>query len=207
MEPVIYFIGEELGVIHSTTIFSGVMIAVIPIVSIFAAIPFLHEKPTVGQVLFSFLSVGGVIGIEFACFYADLGCKVTVVEALDRLLPALDRELGQNLGQLLKKQGVRVLCGARVARIDKDGEGLRVRCEGKTGPEELAADLIDTGAVLTGGGAAMAELDRRIGQTLGIPCRVADAPETCAIRGLARILEDPDIWPGFEDEESPVAWR
>ena len=63
MEPVIYFIGEELGVIHSTTIFSGVMIAVIPIVSIFAAIPFLHEKPTLGQVLFSILSVGGVIGI------------------------------------------------------------------------------------------------------------------------------------------------
>ena len=63
MEPVVYFIGEELGVIHSTTIFSGVMIAVIPIVAIFAAIPFLHEKPTVGQILFSFLSVGGVIGI------------------------------------------------------------------------------------------------------------------------------------------------
>lgn len=63
MEPVIYFIGEELGVIHSTTIFSGVMIAVIPIVSIFAAIPILHERPTAGQVLFSFLSVGGVIAI------------------------------------------------------------------------------------------------------------------------------------------------
>lgn len=63
MEPVIYFIGEEYGVLHSTTIFSGVMIAVIPIVSIFAAIPFLHEKPTLGQVLFSVLSVGGVIGI------------------------------------------------------------------------------------------------------------------------------------------------
>ncbi len=63
MEPVVYFIGEELGVIHSTTIFSGVMIAVIPIVSIFAAIPILHETPTLGQVLFSFLSVGGVIGI------------------------------------------------------------------------------------------------------------------------------------------------
>ena len=63
MEPVIYFIGEELGVIHSTTIFSGVMIAVIPIVAIFAAIPTLHEKPTVWQSVFSFLSVGGVIGI------------------------------------------------------------------------------------------------------------------------------------------------
>lgn len=63
MEPVVYFIGEELGVIHSTTIFSGVMIAVIPIVAIFAAIPTLHEKPTLWQVVFSFLSVGGVIGI------------------------------------------------------------------------------------------------------------------------------------------------
>ena len=44
-------------------------------------------------------------------------------------------------------------------------------------PEELSADLNDAGAVLTGGGAAMTELDRRIGQALGIPCRAADAPE------------------------------
>ncbi|MBQ1820526.1 MAG: DMT family transporter [Clostridia bacterium] len=63
MEPVVYFIGEEYGVLHSTTIFSGVMIAVIPIVSIIAAIPLLHEKPNVWQVVFSFVSVGGVIGI------------------------------------------------------------------------------------------------------------------------------------------------
>ena len=58
-------------------------------------------------------------------------------------------------------------------------------------PEELSADLTDAGAVLTGGGAAMTELDRRIGQALGIPCRVADAPETCAIRGIWRIMDDP----------------
>ena len=65
MEPVIYFIGEELGVKYSTTIFSGVMIAVIPIVAIFAAIPVLHEKPTAGQFLFSLLSLIGVIGMGF----------------------------------------------------------------------------------------------------------------------------------------------
>ena len=62
-EPVIYFIGESFGITDSTTIFSGVMIAVIPIVAIVAAIPILHEKPTLGQVLFSLLSIGGVIGI------------------------------------------------------------------------------------------------------------------------------------------------
>lgn len=62
MEPVVYFLGEQYGILHSTTGFSGVMISIIPIVSILAAVPFLKEKPTVGQVIFSLLSVSGVIG-------------------------------------------------------------------------------------------------------------------------------------------------
>ena len=40
---------------------------------------------------------GGVIGVEFACFFSDLGVPVTILEGMDRLLPMLDRELGQNL--------------------------------------------------------------------------------------------------------------
>ncbi len=63
MEPVVYFFGEQYGILHSTTIFSGVMISTIPIFSILAAIPILKEKPTMGQMLFSMLSVGAVIGI------------------------------------------------------------------------------------------------------------------------------------------------
>ena len=63
MEPVVYFFGEQYGILHSTTIFSGVMISTIPIVSIFAAVPILGERPSAGQILFSLLSVGGVIGI------------------------------------------------------------------------------------------------------------------------------------------------
>jgi len=63
MEPVVYFFGEQYGILHSTTIFSGVMISIIPIVSILAAVPLLRETPTAGQMLFSLLSVGGVIGI------------------------------------------------------------------------------------------------------------------------------------------------
>ena len=85
---------------------------------------------------------GGVIGVEFACFYADLGCEVTIVEALDRLLPVLDRELGQNLAMQLKKQGVRVLTNARVQRIAEGAEGLRVTAESKTGAEEIAAEAV-----------------------------------------------------------------
>ena len=40
---------------------------------------------------------GGVIGAEFAVIHHDLGAEVTVVEALDRLLPTLDKELGRGL--------------------------------------------------------------------------------------------------------------
>ena len=57
---------------------------------------------------------GGVIGVEFAAFYSDLGCHVTVIEGMDRLLPTMDRELGQNLAQILKKQGVEVCTSAPV---------------------------------------------------------------------------------------------
>ena len=74
-------------------------------------------------------------------------------------------------------------------------------------PEELSADLNDAGAVLTGGGAAMTELDRRVGQALGIPCRVADAPENCAIRGLVKIMEDPNAYPEMlQGRQSKQVW-
>ena len=63
MEPVIYFFGEQYGILHANTSFSGVMIAMIPIVSTLAAAPVLGERPSLGQVLFSLLSIGGVVGL------------------------------------------------------------------------------------------------------------------------------------------------
>lgn len=69
---------------------------------------------------------GGVIGVEFATFYAELGCAVTVIEGLDRLLPNMDRELGQNLALILKKQGVQVFTASLVSRVEQDADGLTV---------------------------------------------------------------------------------
>ena len=63
LQPVIYFFGEQYGILHSSTVFSGVMIALIPIVSTLAAIPILGEKPSPRQLFYSVLSVGGVVGI------------------------------------------------------------------------------------------------------------------------------------------------
>ena len=69
---------------------------------------------------------GGVIGVEFATFYRNLGCAVTLVEGMDRLLPNMDRELGQNLQQILKKQGVEVLTNAMVQSLEQTENGLAV---------------------------------------------------------------------------------
>ena len=69
---------------------------------------------------------GGVIGVEFATFYRNLGCAVTLVEGMDRLLPNMDRELGQNLQQIMKKQGVEVLTNAMVQSLEETENGFAV---------------------------------------------------------------------------------
>ena len=61
LEPVVYFFGEQYGILHSGTVFSGVMIAMIPVFCTIAAALILREKPTAGQVIFSLVSVGGVV--------------------------------------------------------------------------------------------------------------------------------------------------
>ena len=62
---------------------------------------------------------GGVIGVEFATFFNDLGCEVTVIEALDRFLPNMDRELGQGLAVQLKKRGVNVFTSSKVSSVSR----------------------------------------------------------------------------------------
>ena len=85
---------------------------------------------------------GGVIGVEFAGFFSDLGCQVTVLEGLDRLLPMLDRELGQNLALLLKKKNVRVCTGALVERVEQTEGGLRVCFSVKGKPDFAEGEAV-----------------------------------------------------------------
>ena len=74
---------------------------------------------------------GGVIGAEIATFYADLGTQVTIIEGLDRLLPGLDRELGQNLALILKAKGVAIHTSSMVSSVEESGDGLTVRFKRK----------------------------------------------------------------------------
>jgi dihydrolipoamide dehydrogenase len=71
----------------------------------------------------------GAIGVEFAYFYAVLGTKVTLLEALEQVLPVEDLEVAQALERSLKKRGITVWTGAKVAKLERDTKGVRVHTE------------------------------------------------------------------------------
>src|SRR5438552_2169092 len=60
-------------------------------------------------------------------------------------------------------------------------------------PPELAADVIDQGIVLTGGGAQLRRLDELISQEMGVPCYVAPDPMRCVAIGAGYALEYLDL--------------
>ncbi len=62
-EPVIYFLGEQYGLMYTNSAFTGVMIAVIPIVTLLLTAIFLKERPTRPQWLFCLISIAGVAAI------------------------------------------------------------------------------------------------------------------------------------------------
>ncbi|OYY89878.1 MAG: dihydrolipoyl dehydrogenase [Sphingomonas sp. 28-66-16] len=75
----------------------------------------------------------GAIGIEFASFYNDMGAEVTVVEMLDRIVPVEDAEISAFLEKSLKKQGMTIMTGAGVEKIDIGANGVTASIKAKDG--------------------------------------------------------------------------
>lgn len=85
---------------------------------------------------------GGVIGMEFAQFFLDLGIKVTILEALPRLLANMDREFGQSLQISFRKKGAQILTGAMVEKVEKTEDGWKCTAEDKKGKQEVLSDAV-----------------------------------------------------------------
>jgi len=75
----------------------------------------------------------GAIGIEFASFYNDMGAEVTVVEMLDRVVPVEDADVSAFLEKALKKQGMTIMTGAGVEKIETNASGVKASIKGKEG--------------------------------------------------------------------------
>ena len=87
----------------------------------------------------------GAIGMEFAYFYASLGTKVTVVEFMDNILPREDKDVSKEMEKIFKKQGINILTGTSVEKVDSSGKQCVVSIKTKDGK----ADTITCDVVLS----------------------------------------------------------
>jgi dihydrolipoamide dehydrogenase len=92
----------------------------------------------------SLLVVGsGAIGIEFASFYKTMGADVTVVEVLPQILPVEDAEIAGFARKQFEKQGIKIMSGAKVTKLDKKSDSVTVTIEdGKGATQQLTVDRV-----------------------------------------------------------------
>ncbi len=89
----------------------------------------------------------GAVGTEFADIFASFGSKVTLIEALPRILPIEDAESSDAVTKSFKKRGIEVIAGAKVTKADigKDKVTLTLEAGGKTQSIEAAKVLMAAG--------------------------------------------------------------
>lgn len=101
------------------------------------------------------------------------------------------RDLVAGVPKNLKLSSVQVR-EALVEPIDRIVEAVRQSLE-KT-PPELASDILDRGIILTGGGALLRGLDKRLRQETNLPVNVAEDALTCVVRGTGKVLENMHLY-------------
>ena len=92
----------------------------------------------------SLLVIGsGAIGVEFASFYRTLGAEVTIVEVLPQILPVEDAEIAAFARKAFERQGIKIMTGAKVTKLDRQGDSVTATIEdGKGGTQQLMVDRV-----------------------------------------------------------------
>lgn len=87
---------------------------------------------------------GGVIGMEFASIFSQLGSKVTVIEFMKQILPPFDSDIAKRLKQTLTKKGVKIITGAAAKKIEQNADyEIVVTYEAKGKEEQVtSSDLL-----------------------------------------------------------------
>ena len=100
----------------------------------------------------SLLVIGsGAIGIEFASFYRSFGVEVTVVEILPQILPAEDAEIAAFARKQFEKQGIKILTGAKVTKLDKRADGVVATIDdGKGSAQTISVERVISAVGVTG---------------------------------------------------------
>lgn len=92
----------------------------------------------------------GAIGSEFASFYLNMGSEVTLIEVLDRILPVEDAEVSAFVHKAFTKQGMKVMTGAKVQGVRKEGGGVTAIVETGGKVTEIKADRLISAVGIVG---------------------------------------------------------
>jgi dihydrolipoamide dehydrogenase len=84
----------------------------------------------------------GAIGVEFGYFYNSMGTEVTIIEAMDNIVPVEDADVSKQLERTFKKSGISVMTAAQVQSVDTSGKGCVVSVKTKKGEEKIACDVV-----------------------------------------------------------------
>jgi dihydrolipoyl dehydrogenase len=98
----------------------------------------------------------GAVGVEFASVYRSFGAEVTVIEALDRLVPLEDADLSKELAAQFKRRQIATHAGAKVEDVEKSDGGVKLTFTKATKTETLEVDQV---LVAVGRGPATDGLD------------------------------------------------
>jgi len=99
----------------------------------------------------SLLVIGsGAIGIEFASFYQNMGATVTVVEAVDRILPVEDEEISAFARKAFEKQGMTIITGAKVGNLRKAADTVTVSVDAAGKSQDITVDRVITAVGIVG---------------------------------------------------------
>ncbi len=98
----------------------------------------------------------GAVGVEFASIYRSFGADVTLIEALDRIIPLEDAELSKELTASFKRRGITTYAGAKVENVDKSNSKVRIAVNTGKKTETIEVEQV---LVAVGRGAATDGLD------------------------------------------------
>src|SRR5436305_8660269 len=92
----------------------------------------------------SLLVIGsGAIGVEFASFYRTMGSQVTIVEVLPQILPVEDAEIAAFARKQFEKQGIKIVTGAKVTRLDKKADSVTATIDdSKGGTQQVTVERV-----------------------------------------------------------------
>jgi dihydrolipoyl dehydrogenase len=85
---------------------------------------------------------GGIIGLEMATVYAELGAQITIVELMDQLIPGADKDIVTPLAKRIGKQYENIYLSTKVMGVDARDDGLLVTFDGAKAPQTDTFDQV-----------------------------------------------------------------